>query len=59
MKKKKGITLKVKVDVDKSDVISAINRVDELRGKLKEAKAIVQALASELQNIELQVNVKR
>ena len=57
MKKKKGITLKV--DVDKSDVTSAISRVDELKEKLKEAKAIVQTLASELQNIELQVNVKR
>ena len=57
LKKKKGITLKV--NVDKTDVDKAINRVDELRAKLKEAKAIVQALASELQNIELQVNIKR
>lgn len=56
-KKKKGITLKV--GVDKTDVDKAINRVDELMKKIKEAKAIVQALASELQNIELQVNVKR
>lgn len=57
MKKEKGITLKVVVD--KTDVTSAISRVDELKEKLKEAKAIAQALASELQNIELQVNVKR
>lgn len=55
--KEKGITLKV--EVDKTDIDKAINRVGELREKLKEAKAIVQALASELQNIELQVNVKR
>ncbi len=59
MGEKKKATFSLKVDVDKSDVTAAINRIDELREKLKEAKAIVQALASELQNIELQVNVKR
>ena len=57
--KKKRTVLSLKVDVDKSDVTTAINHIDELREKLKEAKAIAQALASELQNIELQVNVKR
>lgn len=56
---KEAKPIKVSIEVDRTQVDKAINRVDELRAKLKEAKAIVQALASELQNIELQVNIKR